>query len=150
MNERSIPKIVLSKTGQKVSVEKCMWILIQCFNCRRSLCINPEHFRTTQMLLTNLSTISFPVSVSVAGRYSSYNHIVVVRKKMIIDIEHEYPFELTGDNVDSLAGKNPFHKLVHGFGILPSRAMKNNNNDHSDWGECKIFGELRQLFKQRE
>jgi len=39
------------------------------------------------------------------GKYSSYNHVVVVWKKKIIDIEHEYPFELTVNNVDSLAGK---------------------------------------------
>ena len=35
MNGRSIPKSVKSKTGQIDAVEKCMWILIQCFNCRR-------------------------------------------------------------------------------------------------------------------
>ena len=44
---------------------------------------------------------------------------------MIIYIEHEYPFALTVDSVDSLAGKkNLFHKLVQGIGILPSKAMK--------------------------
>jgi hypothetical protein len=70
------------------------------------------------MLVTNLSKINFPVIVLVVGRFSSYNHVVVVWKKMIIDIEHEYPFELTVDNVDGLAGKNnPFHKFVSGFGI---------------------------------
>ena len=75
---------------------------------------------------------------------------MVVWEKKIIDIEHEYPFELTVDNVDCLAGKNnPFHKLVRGFGILPSRAMKKMNSDYSDWGEGKMRGELRHLFKQR-
>ena len=45
--------------------------------------------------------------------------------KTIIDVEHEYPVELTVDSVDSLAGKkNSFHKLVLGIGILPSKAMK--------------------------
>jgi hypothetical protein len=66
---------------------------------------------------------------------------------MIIDIEHEYPFSLTVDSVDSLAGRNnPFHKLVRGIGILPSRAMKKMNRDYSDWGEGKMTGELRHLF----
>ena len=60
------------------------------------------------MLVTNLSKISFPAIVSVVGQFSSYNHVVVVWKKMIIDIEHEYPFKLTVDNVDSLAGKKSF------------------------------------------
>jgi hypothetical protein len=67
MNGRSIPKIVQSKTGKIDAVEKCMWILFQCFNCRRSLFLNPEHFKTTQMLVANLSKISFPVIVSVVG-----------------------------------------------------------------------------------
>ena len=66
---------------------------------------------------------------------------------MIIDIEHEYPFALTEDSVDSLAGRNnPFYKLVCGIGILPSRAMKRMSRDYSDWGEHKMTGELRHLF----
>ena len=148
MNGRSIPKIVLPNTGQLDVVEKCMWILMQRFNCRRGLFLNPEHFKTTEMLVTNLSKISFPVIVSVVGRFSLYNHVVVVWKGMIFDIEHEHPFALTVDSVDSLAGRNnPFHKLVRGIGILPSRAMKKMNRDYSDWGEEKMTGELRHLFE---
>ena len=46
---------------------------------------------------------------------------------MIIDIEHEYPFALTVDNVDSLAGRNnPFHKMVRGFGILRYKQLGYN------------------------
>jgi hypothetical protein len=148
MNGRSIPKIVLPKTGKIDVVEKCMWILMQRFNCRRGLFLNPDHFKTTQTLVTNLSKISFPVIVSVVGQFSLYNHVVVVWKGMIIDIEHEYPFALTVDNIDSLAGRNnPFHRLVRGIGILPSRSMKQMNKDYSDWGEKKMTGELRHLFK---
>ena len=151
MNGRSIPQIVLSKTGQINVVEKCMWILIQCFNCRRSLFLKPQHFRTTPMLVTNLSKIRFPVIVLVVGQYSSYNHVIVVWRKMIIDIEHEYPFKLTVDNIDGLAGKNnPYHKFVQGFGILLSRAMKTKRRDYSDWGEGKMTGELRHLFRKHE
>ncbi len=69
-------------------------------------------------------------------------------KKMIIDKEHEYPFALTVDSVDSLAGKNnPFFKLVRGIGILPSRAMKKISGDYTDWGEETMTGELRHLVK---
>ena len=103
------------------------------------------------MLVTNLSKISFPVIVLVVGQFSSYNHVVVVWKKMVVDIEHEYPFALMVDSVDSLAGKNnPFHKLVLGIGILPSKAMKKMNRNYSDWGEVEMTGELQHLFKQRE
>ena len=148
MNGCSIPQIVLSNTGQIDVVEKCMWILRTRFNCRRGLFLNPEHFKTSKMLVNNLSKISFPVIVLVVGQFSLYNHVVVVWKGMIIDIEHEYPFALTVNSVDSLAGKkNPFHKLVRGIGILPSRAMKKMNKDYSDWGEEKMTGKLRHLFK---
>jgi hypothetical protein len=37
--------------------------------------------------------------------------------------------------------------LVRGIGILPSRAMKKMNKDYTDWGEGKMTGELRHLFK---
>ena len=52
-----------------------------------------------------MSKIGFPVIVLLVGKYSSYNHVVVVWKKKIIDIEHEYPLKLTVINVDTLAGK---------------------------------------------
>ncbi len=55
------------------------------------------------MFVTNLSKISFPVIVSVVGRFSLYNHVVVVWKGMIFDIENEYPFALTVDSVEYLA-----------------------------------------------
>ncbi len=67
---------------------------------------------------------------------------------MIIDIEHKYPFALTVNSVDRLAGRNnPFHNLVRGIGILPSKAMKKMNRDYSDWGEEKMTGDLRHLSK---
>ena len=53
------------------------------------------------------------------------------------------------DNVDTLAEKkNPYHNLVRGFGILPSRAMENTNRDYSDWEDEKMTGELRHFFSQ--
>ena len=63
--------------------------------------MNPYMFETSQLMVTNLSKIGFPVIVLLVGKYSSYNHVVVVWKKKIIDIEHEYPFVLTVDNVDT-------------------------------------------------
>ena len=99
MNGRSIPKIVQPNSGQVDVVEKCMWILRTRFNCRRGLFLNPEHFKTTEMLVTNLSKISFPVIVLVVGQFSLYNHVVAVWKGTIFDIEHEYPFALTVDSV---------------------------------------------------
>ena len=41
-----------------------------------------------------------------------------------------------------------FHKLVRGYGILPSKAMKKMNNDYSYWGESKTRQDLHYLFKK--
>ena len=57
MNEQSIPKIVLSKTGQIDAVEKCMWILKQCFNCKRLLFLNPESFKILPSATKNNSSL---------------------------------------------------------------------------------------------
>ncbi len=85
----------------------------------------------------------------VVGKYSSYNHVVVAWKNKIFDFEHEYPYELTEANVDCIAGKNNhYHKLVRGYGILPSKIMKKKNKDYSDWGEGKTRGELQHLFQK--
>jgi hypothetical protein len=55
MNGRPIPKIVFPNTGQIEFVEKCMWILRARFNCRRGLFLNPEHFKTPEMLVTTFN-----------------------------------------------------------------------------------------------
>ena len=86
--------------------------------------LNPQNFRATQMLVTDFSKISFPVIVSLIDKYSSYNHVVVIWKKKIIDVDHEYLFELAVDTVDCLAGKKNFHKFVCGYSIISSKFVK--------------------------
>ncbi len=97
--------------------------------------MNPDSFKTSQMLVSNLSKIGFPVLISIVGKYSSYNHVVVVWKNKIFDFKHEYPYELTEANVDIAGKNNHYHKLVRGYGILPLKSMKKKNTDYSDWGK---------------
>ena len=63
--------------------------------------LNPEQFRTAELTVKHLEMISFPVIISILGVQSSYNHVVVVWKKMIIDFENEYPYSLSVDNQTS-------------------------------------------------
>ena len=61
----------------------------------------------------HLRRIKFPVIISVLGQMSSYNHVVVVWKNMIIDFENEMTYALSIEGIDKIAGvKNRFHKLV--------------------------------------
>jgi hypothetical protein len=151
MEVDKFPKNVQSKQNRIDPIEKCVWILEKKFKCRRSMYLNPEQFRTAELTVKHLEMISFPVIISILGVQSSYNHVVVVWKKMIIDFENEYPYSLSVDNLNKLAGKNNrFHKLVRGVGILPSIAMKKKHNDKGDWGEGDMKTELRHLFKKKE
>ena len=70
---------------------------------------------------------------------------------MIIDFENKYPYSLSVDNLNKLAGKNNcFHKLVRGVGILPSITIKKKSNDKGDWGEGDMKDKLHHLFKKKE
>ncbi len=76
---------------------------------------------------------------------------LLYEKKMIIDFENKYPYSVSVDNLDKLAGKNNcFHKLVREFGILPSITMKKKNNDTCNWGEGDMKVKLLHLFKKKE
>ena len=151
MEVDKFPKNVQSKQNRIDPIEKCVWILEKKFKCRRSMYLNAEQFRTAELTVKHLGMISFPVIISILGVQSSYNHVVVVWKKMIIDFENEYPYSLSVDNLNKLAGKNNrFHKLVCGVGILPSITMKKKHNDKGDWGEGDMKTELRHLFKKKE
>ena len=91
----------------------------------------------------------FPVILSILGERSSYNHVVVVWKQMVIDFENERTSALTMETIDNIAGiNNRFHKFGRGYGILPSKAMKRAVNDWTDWGEQDMHGDLRYLFKK--
>ena len=101
--------------------------------------------------MKHLEMISFPVMTSILGVQLSYNHVVVVWKKTIIDFENKYPYSLLVDNLNKLAGKNShFHKLVGGIGILPSLIMKKTNQDMTNWGEEDMKEKLCHLFKKKE
>jgi hypothetical protein len=149
MGVLAMPNKVQSKRSGIDPMDKCMWILEKKFNCRRTMYLKPEEFATSQMLNNNLFKLRFPVILSILGERSSYNHVVVVWKQMVIDFENEKTSALTIETIENIAGiNNRFHKFVRGYGILPSKAMKRAVNDWTDWGEKDMHGDLRYLFKK--
>ena len=68
---------------------------------------------------------------------------------MVIDFKNETTSALTMETINNIAGiNNRFHKFVHGYGVLPSKAMKQAVNDWTDWGEKDMHGDLHYLFKK--
>ena len=150
MGVDSIPKRILDNRHHIDPIEKCIWILERRFNCRRYGCmLNTSHFRTANQVANYLSQITLPVILSVSGRNSLFNHVVVVWRNDIIDFESHYTYQLTVANVDRICGpKNPFSKINRGYMILRSRKMKSSMCDFSDWGESIMWGTPAHLFSK--
>ena len=68
---------------------------------------------------------------------------------MVTDFENQTTSALTMETIDKIAGiNNRFHKFVHGYGSLSSKAMKPAVNDRTDWGEKDMHDDLRYLYKK--
>ena len=150
MGVDAIPKRMLNNRHHIDPIEKCIWILEKRFNCRRyGWMLNTSHFRTANQVVNYLSPIMVPVILSVSGKNSLFNHVVVVWRNKIIDFESQYTYQLTVANVDRICGpKNSFSKINRGYMILPSRQMKISMCDLSDWGESIMRGTMAHLFSK--
>ena len=147
MGVTAIPKRVLDATHGVDPIEKCMWILEKRFNCRRLGYLNTARLVTPQSLVNTLHAIRLPIILSVVGKQSYYNHVVIAWRKEIIDFEEEFTYSATVDNVNRICGpKNPFHKVSRGYIILPSKVMKRAIGDFSDWGEKQLLDEHSHLL----
>jgi len=88
-----------------------------------------------------------PVILSVVGKNSLFNHVVVVWRDYVIDFEEQAKYLLSISNVANICGpKNQFLKVSRGHVMLPSRNMKSAVGDHSDWGEKHLKENLGRLF----
>jgi len=144
----AIPKRVLDARHGIDPIEKCLWILEKQFNCRRfERMLNPSLFGSPHYVVENLRKLSLPVLISVCGKNSLYNHVVVVWRNDIFDYESKHVYPLTVENVDRICGPNNlFLKVNRGYLILPSRKMKLCVGEKSDWGELNIRQSLIHLF----
>jgi hypothetical protein len=146
-----IPSRVIDSVHGVDPIEKCMWILEQRFSCRRFGSLNVDQFRSPEKVVAALSLIQLPMILSVVGKNSLYNHVVVVWKSHIIDFECRTTYSVSEANVNRICGtNNTFVKIARGYVILPSKKMKYAVKDFSDWGEKQLREKYYYLFMSRK
>jgi len=88
--------------------------------------------------------------MSICGTMSNYNHVIVVWKNQIIDFESETTFPLTVSNLNYCCGSSSvFLGVDRGYGIIPSKKIKLDCSDLSDWGENEIQSNIKYMFKTK-
>jgi len=105
---------------------------------------------TVQATLLFLEQCRFPVIISVTSRGALYEHVVVVWNGDLLDYESEYICKLSEDSLQQICGNNTsFRGVTDGYGIFPSKDLKNNCPDILDWGTTSYFdknSKLRRYF----
>jgi len=122
------------------SIEKCLWILGKKFHFAATLKLKLSCFQCVKQSLKALLEIKFPVIISVQAQCATYNHVVVIWRKMVIDYESKYMYPLTEDTLRQICGVNTtFQQISFGYGILPSKFCKalQVNQNIQDWGTAK-------------
>ena len=90
--------------------------------------------------------------ISVESKFTTYHHVVVVWREMVIDYESMYRYPLTEDTLRRICGVNiTFQQISCGYGILPSTICKKieANQNTKDWGTEKYFKQgssIREYF----
>ncbi len=86
--------------------------------------------------------IKFPVIILVQAKRATYNHVVVIWRKMVIDYESKYIYPLTEDSLRQVCGfTTTFQRITSGYGIFPSRHIcQSSENVHiKDWGTSEYY-----------
>ncbi len=137
LNESFVPKAVLAPCLGIDSIQKCMWILCKKFKFQTTKKNNYMHFQCLKQSLKVLLEIKFPMLISVESKFTTYHHVVVVWKQMVIDYESMYTYPLTEDILSQICSVNTTFQIIScGYGILPSSNCKTfeANQNIQDWG----------------
>ncbi len=95
-------------------IEKCLWILRKKFNFTTTKRLKVSHFNSLKLALNALLTIKFPMVISVESKQTTYNHVVVVWQKMVINFESPHTYLLTGESLRQVCGiHTTFFKINH-------------------------------------
>ncbi len=100
-----------------------------------------------------LLEVKFPVIISVQAQCVTYNHVVVIWRKMGIDYESKYIYPLTEDSLRQVCGfTTTFQQITSGYGIVPLRQIcRSPENVHiKDWGTSEYYepgGSISKYFK---
>jgi hypothetical protein len=122
-------------------IEKCTWLLRKQFN-----------FVTTRMNLNKLTSlhltlkmqkdVKFPLLLGISSTQTSYNHVVVIWNRIVIDYESKYTFSVTEESLRQICGANTtFRKVSTGFGLFPPKKFRKKLNEVqvTDWGITEFY-----------
>ena len=156
LNVDRVPEAVIGNGTGIDSIKKCLWILRKKFNFATITRIKVSRFQSLKETLQALLAIQFPMLISVESRNATYNHVVVVWKKMVIDYEATHTYTLTEESLREVCGTHTtFLRLTSGYGIFPSRKVRvsKKNSDVIDWGITDYYkkeGNVRNYFMSKK
>jgi hypothetical protein len=156
LDNKKVPNGVIKGNLEVDSIEKCLWILRKKFHFATTSKLKLSCFQCVKQSLKALLEIKFPVIISVQAQRATYNHVVVIWRKMVIDYESKYIYPLTEDSLRQVCGfTTTFQCITCGYGIFPSRHIyQSPENVHiKDWGTSEYYepgGSIRKYFKKNQ
>ncbi len=79
-------------------------VLQKKFHFATTLPLKLSCFQRVKQSLKALLEIKFPVIISVKAQRATYNHVVVIWRKMVIDYQSKYIYPLTEDSLRQVCG----------------------------------------------
>jgi hypothetical protein len=153
LHEKKVPNGVIKGSLEVDSIEKAYG------SCKRSsffattLKLKLSCFQCVKQSLKALLEIKFSVIISVQAQRTTYNHVVVIWRKMVIDYESKYIYPLTENSLRQVCGfTTTFQKITCGYDIFPSKHFcQSPENVHiKDLGASEFYelgGSIRKYFK---
>ena len=114
MSVDNIQKRIVDQRYGIDPIEKCMWILQTKFACHHfGYSLNTDRFATASMVFENLRLIQLPIILSVIGKESHYNHVVVMWRNEIIDFENKVKYPLNVANAKNICHSSIKEDVTH-------------------------------------
>jgi hypothetical protein len=121
LNDKKVPNGVIKGNLEVDSIEKSLWILRKKFHFATTSTLKLSCFQCVKQSLKALLEIKFPVIISVKAQRATYNHVIVIWRKMVIDYESRYIYPLTEDSLRQVCGfTTTFQWITSGYGIVSS------------------------------
>jgi len=148
LGDDTIPKRVMSKSGEINKLEKLIWIVRnKKFGFMTTKRFKENTFNQVNDTFEIISGFKFPILISVTASDHHYKHVVVIWNKMIIDYEQKNPVPFTKKNLAEICGEhNRFRKIDNGYGLFPSQDIREKFPDETNWGEKEYMGGLKKKY----
>jgi hypothetical protein len=126
LNEALIPEFIITSENVIDSIEKCLWIQRKKFNFTTTKRLKVSCFNSLKLALNALLTIKFPMVISVESRQATYNHVVAIWQKMVINFESLHTYLLTEESLRQVCGVHAtFHRINREYGLFPLKKIAN-------------------------